>query len=191
MSETAKPLNRPLRRCAIYTRKSSEEGLQQNYNSLHAQRDSCSHYIQSQRAEGWKELPTLYDDGGFSGGSLKRPALQRLLEDIRKGDVDIVVLYKVDRLTRSIRDFGNLISELEQYGVAFVSVSESFNTETAIGRLQLNMMLSFAQFEREQTGERIRDKIAASRKRGMWMGGTFQSVTSCRTENSCPKSMKL
>jgi site-specific DNA recombinase len=158
-------------RCAIYTRKSSEEGLEQAFNSLDAQRESCAAYVLSQASEGWTELPQLYDDGGLSGGSLQRPALQRMLEDIAVGKIDIVVVYKVDRLTRSLLDFSKLVEAFDKAGVSFVSVTQSFNTTTSMGRLTLNMLLSFAQFEREVTAERIRDKIAASKAKGMWMGG--------------------
>ena len=158
-------------RCAIYTRKSSEDGLEQEFNSLDAQREACLAYIASQRHEGWKALPTRYDDGGFSGGTLNRPAVQQLLADIRAGRVDLVVIYKVDRLTRSLADFAKLVEIFDAHGVSFVSITQHFNTTTSIGRLTLNMLLSFAQFEREVTGERIRDKIAASKRRGMWMGG--------------------
>jgi DNA invertase Pin-like site-specific DNA recombinase len=159
-------------RCAIYTRKSSEEGLEQDFNSLHAQREACAAYVLSQASEGWTALADKYDDGGLSGGSLERPALQRLLQDIAGGRVDIVVVYKVDRLTRSLLDFAKLVEAFDGAGVSFVSVTQSFNTTTSMGRLTLNMLLSFAQFEREVTAERIRDKIAASKARGMWMGGT-------------------
>ena len=159
-------------RCAIYTRKSSEEGLEQSFNSLDAQREACLAYIQSQKHEGWKPIPTTYDDGGFSGGNLQRPAMTRLLEDIASGKVDLVVVYKVDRLTRSLSDFARLVEAFDRKGVSFVSVTQSFNTSTSMGRLTLNVLLSFAQFEREVTGERIRDKIAASKRKGMWMGGT-------------------
>jgi DNA invertase Pin-like site-specific DNA recombinase len=158
-------------RCAIYTRKSSEEGLEQDFNSLHAQREACAAYVQSQRHEGWKPLPTLYDDGGYSGGTLERPALQQLLADIRAGAVDLIVVYKIDRLTRSLNDFAKIVELLDTQGASFVSVTQSCNTTTSMGRLTLNVLLSFAQFEREVTGERIRDKIAASKKKGMWMGG--------------------
>src|SRR6266478_3874848 len=158
-------------RCAIYTRKSSEEGLEQDFNSLHAQRESCDAYIKSQRHEGWTRLPALYDDGGYSGGSTDRPALKRLLADIQAGRVDIVVVYKVDRLTRSLADFAKIVEILDTKGASFVSVTQQFNTTTSMGRLTLNVLLSFAQFEREVTGERIRDKIAASKQKGMWMGG--------------------
>ena len=170
-SATAKALSPGGARCAIYTRKSSEEGLEQEFNSLDAQHDACLAYISSQRHEGWRALPTHYDDGGFSGGTLNRPALQRLLADIRAGRVDLVVIYKVDRLTRSLADFAKLVEIFDTHGVSFVSITQHFNTTTSIGRLTLNMLLSFAQFEREVTGERIRDKIAASKRRGMWMGG--------------------
>ena len=159
------------KRCAIYTRKSSEEGLEQEFNSLAAQREACEAYVRSQQHEGWLLARTRYDDGGFSGGNLKRPAAQRLLADIRAGRIDIVVVYKVDRLTRSLADFARLIEFFDAQGVSFVSVTQQFNTTSSMGRLTLNVLLSFAQFEREVTGERIRDKIAASKKKGMWMGG--------------------
>src|SRR5438105_1252709 len=158
-------------RCAIYTRKSSEEGLEQDFNSLHAQRESCEAYIKSQKHEGWMALPVLYDDGGYSGGSIERPALQTLLTDIQSRAVDLVVVYKVDRLTRSLADFAKIVEIFDAAGVSFVSVTQQFNTTTSMGRLTLNVLLSFAQFEREVTGERIRDKIAASKQKGMWMGG--------------------
>ncbi|WP_370034776.1 recombinase family protein [Qipengyuania mesophila] len=158
-------------RCAIYTRKSSEEGLEQDFNSLDAQREACAAYILSQASEGWSQLPAVYDDGGISGGTLERPALQRLLADIAAGTIDIVVVYKVDRLTRSLLDFAKLVEAMDKAEVSFVSVTQSFNTTTSMGRLTLNMLLSFAQFEREVTAERIRDKIAASKAKGMWMGG--------------------
>ncbi|MFC3640148.1 recombinase family protein [Camelimonas fluminis] len=158
-------------RCAIYTRKSSEEGLEQDFNSLDAQREACEAYVASQKAEGWIALPRMYDDGGFSGGTMERPALHQLLTDIGAGSIDTVVVYKVDRLTRSLSDFARIVDVFDGAGVSFVSVTQSFNTTTSMGRLTLNMLLSFAQFEREVTGERIRDKIAASRARGMWMGG--------------------
>src|SRR5947209_2851846 len=161
----------PRKRCAIYTRKSSEEGLEQEFNSLHAQREACEAYIKSQRHEGWVALPAAYDDGGFSGGNLQRPGLQRLLQDVREGRVDVIVTYKVDRLTRSLADFARLIEILDAHEVSFVSVTQQFNTTSSMGRLTLNVLLSFAQFEREVTGERIRDKIAASKQKGMWMGG--------------------
>ena len=158
-------------RCAIYTRKSSEEGLEQAFNSLDAQREACAAFILSQKHEGWAVLPTLYDDGGFSGGTMDRPALQRLLGDIRAGQVDVVVVYKIDRLTRSLFDFAKIVETFDARGVSFVSITQQFNTTTSMGRLTLNVLLSFAQFEREVAGERIRDKIAASKKKGMWMGG--------------------
>jgi DNA invertase Pin-like site-specific DNA recombinase len=159
------------RRCAVYTRKSSEEGLEQEFNSLAAQREACEAYIRSQQHEGWGLAKTRYDDGGFSGGNMERPALQQLLDDIRAGRIDIVVVYKVDRLTRSLADFARLVEIFDQEGVSFVSVTQQFNTTSSMGRLTLNVLLSFAQFEREVTGERIRDKIAASKRKGMWMGG--------------------
>src|SRR4051794_12497824 len=158
-------------RCAVYTRKSSEEGLEMEFNSLEAQRESCEAYVASQRAEGWLLVPDRYDDGGFSGGTLDRPALKRLLADTEAGKVDVVVVYKIDRLSRSLVDFSRLVEVFDQHKVTFVSVTQSFNTTTSMGRLTLNILLSFAQFEREVIGERIRDKFAASRKRGMWMGG--------------------
>src|SRR5438094_1281065 len=159
------------KRCAIYTRKSSEEGLEQEFNSLQAQSEACEAYIRSQRHEGWALARTRYDDGGFSGGNIERPALQRLLADIQGGRIDIIVVYKVDRLTRSLADFARLVEIFDAQGVSFVSVTQQFNTTSSMGRLTLNVLLSFAQFEREVTGERIRDKIAASKKKGMWMGG--------------------
>lgn len=158
-------------RCAIYTRKSSDEGLDQAFNSLDAQREACESYISSQRHEGWKLIPTHYDDGGLSGGNLDRPALQRLLKDIADGKVDLVVVYKIDRLTRSLADFARLVDQFDASDCSFVSVTQSFNTSTSMGRLTLNVLLSFAQFEREVTAERIRDKITASKKKGYWMGG--------------------
>src|SRR5829696_10144135 len=161
---------KPLR-CAIYTRVSTEYGLEQEFNSLDAQREACEAYIKSQSHEGWRLVPTGYDDGGFSGGSMDRRALQRLLSDIRSGLIDTVVVYKVDRLTRSLADFAKLVELFDQHEVSFVSVTQSFNTTTSMGRLTLNVLLSFAQFEREVTGERIRDKIAASKRRGLWVGG--------------------
>jgi site-specific DNA recombinase len=159
------------RRCAIYTRKSSEEGLEQEFNSLHAQREACEAFIKSQQHEGWQGLRDRYDDGGLSGGTLERPALQRLLADVGEGKVDVVVVYKVDRLTRSLADFAKIVELFDAKGVSFVSVTQQFNTTSSMGRLTLNVLLSFAQFEREVTGERIRDKIAASKKKGLWMGG--------------------
>jgi len=158
-------------RCAIYTRKSSEEGLEQAFNSLDAQREACEAFILSQKHEGWTVLPALYDDGGFSGGTMDRPALKLLLGDIVAGKVDVVMVYKIDRLTRSLFDFAKIVEAFDAKGVSFVSITQQFNTTTSMGRLTLNVLLSFAQFEREVTGERIRDKIAASKKKGMWMGG--------------------
>jgi site-specific DNA recombinase len=158
-------------RCAVYTRKSSEEGLEQEFNSLHAQREACEAFVRSQRHEGWACLPQAYDDGGISGATMDRPALQQLLADIGQGKVDVVVTYKIDRLTRSLADFAKITEIFDARGVSFVSVTQQFNTTTSMGRLTLNVLLSFAQFEREVTGERIRDKIAASKKKGMWMGG--------------------
>src|SRR5262249_5458721 len=158
-------------RCAIYTRKSSDEGLEQEFNSLDAQREACEAYITSQRHAGWIALPDMYDDGGLSGGTMERPALQRLLADIKARKVQIIVVYKVDRLTRSLADFAKIVDVLDTHDASFVSVTQQFNTTTSMGRLTLNMLLSFAQFEREIAGERIRDKIAASKAKGMWMGG--------------------
>ncbi len=158
-------------RCAVYTRKSSEEGLDMAFNSLDAQREACEAYIQSQKPEGWVPIDDRYDDGGISGASLERPALERLLADIEAGRVDIVVVYKIDRLSRSLMDFAKLVGVFETHAVTFVSITQQFNTTTPMGRLTLNILLSFAQFEREVTAERIRDKFAASRKKGMWMGG--------------------
>ena len=159
------------RRCAIYTRKSTEEGLEQSFNSLDAQREACAAFILSQAHEGWEAIDELYDDGGYSGGSMDRPGLEALLADVEAGNVDVIVVYKVDRLTRSLADFARIVDILDKQGASFVSVTQAFNTTTSMGRLTLNVLLSFAHFEREVTGERIRDKIAASKKRGMWMGG--------------------
>lgn len=161
----------PARHCAVYTRKSSEEGLEQDFNSLDAQKEACLAFITSQKAEGWLPVRASYDDGGFSGGNMDRPGLKKLMEDILAGKVNIIVVYKIDRLTRSLMDFAKLVEVFDRHNVTFVSVTQSFNTTTSMGRLTLNVLLSFAQFEREVTGERIRDKIAASKKRGMWMGG--------------------
>ncbi len=160
-----------MKRCAIYTRKSSDEGLDQQFNSLDAQREACEAYVLSQVSEGWSALPARYDDGGYSGGSMDRPALQALLDDIRRGRIDVVVVYKIDRLTRSLADFARIVEQFDAREVSFVSVTQAFNTTSSMGRLTLNVLLSFAQFEREVTGERIRDKIAAAKARGMWMGG--------------------
>ncbi len=158
-------------RCAIYTRKSSEDGLEQDFNSLDAQREACEAYVASQRHEGWELLPEHYDDGGISGGHLERPALQRLMDQVDAKQIDQIVVYKIDRLTRSLADFAKLVDRLDEAGASFVSVTQSFNTSTSMGRLTLNVLLSFAQFEREVTAERIRDKIAASKRKGLWMGG--------------------
>ena len=158
-------------RCAIYTRKSTEEGLEQDFNSLDAQREACEAYIKSQQHEGWILIEKQYNDGGFSGGNLDRPALKELFNDIKNDRIDIVVVYKVDRLTRSLLDFAKIVELFDAHSASFVSVTQNFNTTTSMGRLTLNILLSFAQFEREVTGERIRDKIAASKKKGMWMGG--------------------
>src|SRR6476620_9510097 len=165
-SKTAEPL-----RCAIYTRKSTEHGLELEFNSLDAQREACEAYIKSQAHEGWKAVSQRYDDPAYSGGSLERPALQQLLADIDAGRVNVIVVYKIDRLTRSLADFAKLVEIFDKKGVSFVAVTQQFNTTTSMGRLTLNVLLSFAQFEREVTGERIRDKIGASKKKGMWMGG--------------------
>ncbi|MES2493243.1 MAG: recombinase family protein [Pseudomonadota bacterium] len=158
-------------RCAVYTRKSTEDGLEQEFNSLDAQREACEAYILSQRHEGWNLLPGRYDDGGFSGGSMERPGLKTVLAAVDAGEVDVIVVYKVDRLTRSLADFAKIVERLDARSASFVSVTQAFNTTTSMGRLTLNVLLSFAQFEREVTGERIRDKIAASKRKGMWMGG--------------------
>ena len=158
-------------RCAVYTRKSSEEGLEQDFNSLDAQFEACAAYIKSQASEGWVLGRERYDDGGISGGTLERPGLKRLLDDIAAGRINIVVVYKVDRLTRSLLDFAKLVEAFDKGGISFVSITQSFNTTNSMGRLTLNMLLSFAQFEREVTAERIRDKIAQSKAKGMWMGG--------------------
>jgi DNA invertase Pin-like site-specific DNA recombinase len=159
-------------RCAIYTRKSSEEGLEQDFNSLDAQFEACLAYIASQKQEGWVAVAERFDDGGYSGGSTRRPALRALMEAVEAGRVDIIVVYKVDRLTRNLSDFARLVEVFDRKGVSFVSVTQQFNTTSSMGRLTLNVLLSFAQFEREVTAERIRDKIAASKRRGMWMGGS-------------------
>jgi site-specific DNA recombinase len=158
-------------RCAIYTRKSTEEGLEQAFNSLDAQREACAAYVTSQRHEGWVLSPELYDDGGFSGGNMNRPGLAQLMAEVEARRIHVIVVYKVDRLTRSLADFAKIVEVLDKAGAIFVSVTQSFNTTTSMGRLTLNVLLSFAQFEREVTGERIRDKIAASKRKGLWMGG--------------------
>ena len=166
-----KPITRKLR-CAVYTRKSTEEGLDKEFNSLLAQREACEAFIASQRSEGWALVRNPYDDGGFSGGTLDRPALKQLIADVEEGLVDVVVVYKVDRLSRSLMDFSKLVEVFDRAGVTFVSVTQSFNTTTSMGRLTLNILLSFAQVEREVIAERVRDKIRASRQKGMWMGGS-------------------
>jgi site-specific DNA recombinase len=158
-------------RCAIYTRKSTEHNLELEFNSLDAQREACEAYIKSQAHEGWRLIPTRYDDGAFSGASLDRPALQKLLTEVRSGRIDIIVVYKIDRLTRSLADFAKLVELFDEHSVAVVSITQSFNTLSSMGRLTLNVLLSFAQFEREVIGERVRDKIAASKRKGIWVGG--------------------
>ncbi|EXI92864.1 MAG: DNA-invertase hin [Candidatus Accumulibacter sp. BA-94] len=190
-------------RCAVYTRKSTDEGMEQEYNSIDAQRDAGHAYIASQRAEGWIPVADDYDDPAFSGGNMERPALRRMMADIEAGRIDVVVIYKIDRLTRSLADFSKMVEVFERYGVSFVSVTQQFNTTTSMGRLMLNILLSFAQFEREVaqferevTGERIRDKIAASKAKGMWMGGVCgwaacrRWATTSRTGDWCPMSRK-
>ena len=177
-------------RCAIYTRKSSEEGLDQEFNSLQAQREACEAFITSQRHEGWVCLRAGYDDGGSSGATLDRPALQRLLADIIAGRVDTVVVYKIDRLTRSLTDFAKIVEILDARSASFVSVTQQFNTTTSMGRLTLNILLSFAQFEREVIGERIRDKIAASKRKGMWMGGVPPLAIGQRTASSSSSTVR-
>ena len=172
-STPARPIARSGQiRCAVYTRKSTEEGLDQAFNSLDAQREACAAYILSQRHEGWIMLPDYYDDGGYSGGNMARPGLVRLLADVRAGKIDAIVVYKVDRLTRALSDFAKIVETLDEAGASFVSIIQAFNTTTSMGRLTLNVLLSFAQFEREVDSERVRDKIAASKKKGMWMGGS-------------------
>src|ERR1043166_4421295 len=173
MTEAEKPSRRSGKRirCAIYTRKSTDEGLDQAFNSLDAQREACAAFVLSQKHEGWTVLPDFYDDGGYSGGTLERPALERLIADIEAGKVDVVLVYKVDRLTRALSDFAKLVEVFDRRGVSFVSITQQFNTTSSMGRLTLNVLLSFAQFEREVIGERVRDKIAASKRKGMWMGG--------------------
>ena len=167
-------------RCAIYTRKSSEEGLEQSFNSLDAQREACEAFILSQRHEGWRTLPARYDDGGYSGGTMERPGTEASAGGCRGQKINVIVVYKVDRLTRSLADFAKIVEALDARGVSFVSVTQQFNTTTSMGRLTLNILLSFAQFEREVTGERIRDKIAASKKKGMWMGDWCRSATTSK-----------
>src|SRR3954454_10187822 len=169
---TAPMAGERLFRCAIYTRKSTEDGLEQEFNSLDAQRDACDAYIKSQASQGWRALPQHYDDPAYSGGNLQRPALKKLLADIEAGRIDVVVVYKIDRLTRSLADFAKLVEAFDAKSISFVAVTQQFNTTTSMGRLTLNVLLSFAQFERELSSERVRDKIAASRRKGKWTGGT-------------------
>jgi DNA invertase Pin-like site-specific DNA recombinase len=181
----------PLVRCAIYTRKSTEEGLEQEFNSLDAQHESAEAFIRSHTHEGWTCLPDRYDDGGFTGGNMERPALQRLLADIRAGPIDCVVTYKVDRLSRSLLDFAKMMETFEQHGVSFVSITQQFNSATSMGRLVLNVLLSFAQFEREIIAERTRDKMAATRRKGKWSGGTPCSATiSTPAADDCTSTTK-
>ncbi|KQI70453.1 resolvase, partial [Loktanella sp. 5RATIMAR09] len=172
MTHASTPPSRRKIRCAIYTRKSTDEVLEQGFNSLDAQYEACEAFIKSQKAEGWVLVPDRFDDGGLSGGTLQRPALQRLLTAIADRHIDQIIVYKIDRLTRSLSDFSKIVDRLDAVAATFVSVTQSFNTATSMGRLTLNMLLSFAQFEREVTAERIRDKIAASKKKGLWMGGS-------------------
>ena len=169
------------RRCAIYTRKSTEERLDQEFNALDAQREACAAYILRQKHEGWAELSRRYDDGGFSGGTMERPGLRQLLEDVKAGRIDVIVVYKVDRLTWSLSDFAKMVDLFDGAGVSLVSVTQAFNTTSSMGRLTLNVLLSFAQFEREVTAERIRDKVAASKRKGMWMGALSLWVMMSRT----------
>ena len=170
-NETANPLRRKVLRCAIYTRKSTEEGLEQTFNTLDAQRDSAEAFIRSQRQGGWVVLPEKYDDGGYTGANMDQPALQKLLHDVRDGFIDCVMVYKVDRLTRSLLDFSRIVDVLDKHGVSFVSVTQQFNTTSSLGRLTLNILLSFAQFEREMIAERTKDKMSAARRKGRWVGG--------------------
>ncbi len=172
---------KPRLRCAVYTRVSSDAGLEQDFNSLDNQREAAEAYVKSQAHEGWIRIRDRFDDGGFSGGSTDRPALQKLLDEVSRGRIDVVVVYKVDRLTRSLADFAKLVELFDARGVSFVSVTQAFNTTASMGRLTLNVLLSFSQFERDVTGERIRDKIAASKKKGLWMGGVFRSATGSNT----------
>ena len=176
------------RLCAIYTRKSSDDGLEQSFNSLDAQREACAAYINSQKHEGWEAVPTAYDDGGYSGGSIERPGLQQLLQDIEAGKINIIVVYKIDRLTRSLIDFAKMVELFDRHKVTFVSITQQFNTTTSMGRLTLNVLLSFAQFEREVAGERIRDKIAASKAKGIWMGGYIPVGYECQDRKLSPKA---
>ena len=173
-------------RCAIYTRKSTEHGLDQEFNSLDAQREACEAYIKSQASQGWKILPQHYDDPAYSGGDLDRPALKRLLRDVEAGRIEVVVVYKIDRLTRSLVDFAKLVETFDARSISFVAVTQQFNTTTSMGRLTLNILLSFAQFERELASERVRDKIAVSRKKGKWTGGTVPLGYDAKDKNSLP-----
>ena len=173
-------------RCAIYTRKSTEHGLDQEFNSLDAQREACEAYIKSQASQGWKVLPQHYDDPAYSGGDLDRPALKRLLRDVEAGRIEVVVVYKIDRLTRSLVDFAKLVETFDARSISFVAVTQQFNTTTSMGRLTLNILLSFAQFERELASERVRDKIAVSRKKGKWTGGTVPLGYDAKDKNSLP-----
>ena len=173
-------------RCAIYTRKSTEHGLDQEFNSLDAQREACEAYIKSQASQGWKVLPQHYDDPAYSGGDLDRPALKRLLRDVEAGRIEVVVVYKLDRLTRSLVDFAKLVETFDARSISFVAVTQQFNTTTSMGRLTLNILLSFAQFERELASERVRDKIAVSRKKGKWTGGTVPLGYDAKDKNSLP-----
>ena len=173
-------------RCAIYTRKSTEHGLDQEFNSLDAQREACEAYIKSQASQGWKILPQHYDDPAYSGGNLDRPALKRLLRDVEAGRIEVVVVYKIDRLTRSLVDFAKLVETFDARSISFVAVTQQFNTTTSMGRLTLNILLSFAQFERELASERVRDKIAVSRKKGKWTGGTVPLGYDAKDKNSLP-----
>ena len=184
----ARKPDRQTLRCAIYTRKSTDEGLEQSFNSLDAQREACAAYILSQTHEGWEAVTEHYDDGGWSGGNMERPALRQLLDDVRSGKIDIIVVYKVDRLTRSLADFAKIVEILDANGASFVSVTQAFNTTNSMGRLTLNVLLSFAQFGREVTAERIRDKIAASKARGMWMGGPIPIGYALRDRTLVPDS---
>ena len=177
-------------RCAIYTRVSTDQGLEQDFNSLDAQYDAAQAYIRSQAHAGWTLLRAKYDDGGFSGGNTDRPALQRLLDDVRAGKIDVIVVYKVDRLTRSLADFAKLVELFDQYNVSFVSVTQQFNTTTSMGRLTLNVLLSFAQFEREVTSERIRDKISASKRKGLWSEAWPRSAMTPRVERSASMTLR-
>ena len=184
-------MKQPVKYCAVYTRKSTEEGLDQDFNTLDAQREACLAYITNQKAEGWTALATHYDDGGYTGGNIDRPALQKLLADISAGRVNTVVVYKIDRLTRSLMDFSKLVELFDKHQVTFVSVTQSFNTTTSMGRLTLNVLLSFAQFEREVIGERVRDKIAASKKKGMWMGGSIPAGYGIVNKTLVPKKEEI